>query len=63
MTSTTITRRLLLTIPEAAQVLGIGRSKLYELIAAKQLETVKIGRCTRVPAAAIEDFVDRLRSS
>jgi excisionase family DNA binding protein len=42
--------------------LGIGRSKLYEVIAAGQLEVVKIGRCARIPAAALDDYVDRLRA-
>jgi excisionase family DNA binding protein len=35
---------LLCSIPDAAKALGIGRSKLYELIDARQIETVAIGR-------------------
>lgn len=35
---------LLCSIPEAARVLGLGRSKLYELIGEGRLETVNIGR-------------------
>jgi excisionase family DNA binding protein len=49
--------------PEAAaQALGISRSTFFELIAAGQIETVKIGRSRRVPAQAIEDYVARLRA-
>jgi excisionase family DNA binding protein len=55
--------RLLRTILEAADELRVGRSTVYELIRTKQLETVKIGRCTRVPAASITAFVDQLRST
>jgi excisionase family DNA binding protein len=56
-----MSERLLLKVEEAAELLGVGRSTAYELIAAGRLETVHIGRCCRVPRAAIEDFVDALR--
>lgn len=36
--------RLLCSIPDAAGALGLGRSKVYELIAVGRLETVTIGR-------------------
>lgn len=35
---------LLCSIPDAAKALGVGRSKLYELIGEGRLETVTIGR-------------------
>ena len=35
---------LLCSIADAAKALGVGRSKLYELIDGGQLETVTIGR-------------------
>ena len=50
--------RLLLDVREAAQVLGIGLSTLYELIAAGQIEVVHIGRSARVPVAALHEFVE-----
>src|SRR4051812_10581288 len=55
--------RLLLDVREAAQLLGIGRSTLYELIAAGQIEVVHIGRSARVPVAALHAFVERCRTS
>ena len=54
---------LLLTIVDAARRLGIGRSKFYELISDGEIEVVKIGRCARVPAEAVEQYVSRLRLS
>lgn len=49
--------------PEAAAMaLGISRSKFFELMAAGQIETVKIGRSRRVPDQALEDYVARLRA-
>lgn len=55
--------RLLLTVVEAAQVLGIGRSTMYELIRTRQVEVVHLGRCARIPTTALEEFVERLRAS
>ena len=56
-------RRVLLTVPEAARALAIGRTLLYELIAAGRIEVVHIGRCTRVPVDAVHEFVARQRMS
>ncbi|MGH3266552.1 MAG: helix-turn-helix domain-containing protein [Trebonia sp.] len=53
--------KLLLTPVEAADVLGIGRSKLYELLRAGTVPSVRIGRCRRVAALDLADLVDKLR--
>ena len=53
--------RLLLTPTEAAQAIGLSRSKLYELMAGGLIESVVIGRCRRVPVAALAEYVDQLR--
>jgi len=53
----------LLTVDEAAQRLGIGRSHAYIYVLRGELESVKLGRSRRVPAEAIDDFVKKLRSS
>ena len=50
--------QMLLRAEEAARALGIGRSKLYALLAAGQLPVVRIGRSTRIPAAALERWVE-----
>ena len=55
--------KLLLTPVEAAQVLGIGRSTVYELMRAGQLESVHIGACRRVPAEAVHSFLLQLRAA
>lgn len=52
--------RLLLTVPEAAALLGIKRTKLYELLAVGALASVRIGSARRVPVAAVEADVERL---
>lgn len=53
---------LLLPIPDVALVLGVGRLKVYGLIASGQLEAVHIGRSCRVPTRSVEEFVERLRA-
>ncbi len=40
-------------IPTAIRLTGIGRSKLYQLIAAGEIETVKIGASTLVSVASL----------
>jgi excisionase family DNA binding protein len=56
-----MTSPILLTPIEAARALGIGRSKLYELLQAGALESVRIGACRRIPATALTDLVAKLR--
>jgi excisionase family DNA binding protein len=56
-----MTEPILLTPAEAARALGIGRSKLYELLQTGALESVHIGACRRIPADALADLVKRLR--
>ena len=53
--------RLLLTPTEAAEALGIGRSKLYELMRAGLVESVLIGAARRIPEDALQAYVQRLR--
>lgn len=45
--------RLTLTVEEAAEVLGIGRTLAYESVQRGDLPTVRIGRRLLVPRAAI----------
>ncbi len=50
----------LLTPAEAAAVLKIGRSKLYELIARGSIESVKLGRCRRFRRTDLDRFIRTL---
>jgi excisionase family DNA binding protein len=54
------TRRLL-SIPDVAHRLCVGRTSVYALISSGDLEVVHIGRSVRVPVAAIDEFVARKR--
>lgn len=52
--------KLLLTPEEAADVLSIGRSKLYTLLATGDVPSVRIGACRRIPLSALVEYVERL---
>jgi len=56
-----MTDQLLVTPTEAARALGIGRSKLYELMQDGILESVHIGACRRIPTDALLALVATLR--
>jgi len=53
--------QLLLTPEDAAELLAVGRTKLYELLRTGELESVRIGAARRIPAAALNAYVDQLR--
>ena len=54
--------RLLYPVAEAGDKLGIGRSTLYELIAAGTIRTVKIGRRTLIAHDELERYISGLRA-
>jgi excisionase family DNA binding protein len=51
---------LLLTAEEAALALRVGRSKVYELMRAGVLRSVKIGGSRRISAATLAEYVKAL---
>jgi excisionase family DNA binding protein len=52
--------RLLLTVEEAAERIGICRSNMFKLIRRGEIQSVRVGRLRRVTPDALEDFVRRL---
>ena len=51
---------LLLSVEEAAALLHIGRTRMYELIAAGDVTSVKLGGKRLVPRDELEKFVRQL---
>lgn len=47
----------LLRVEEVAPLLGIGRSKAYELVATGDLPALRIGRLIRVPRHALDRWI------
>jgi excisionase family DNA binding protein len=52
-----MTEPLAVPIPEAARLIGCGRSKLYQLVKAKEIPLLKLGRKSVVPLASLRAFV------
>ena len=52
--------RVLLSIPEAGQVLHLGETKIKQLVVRGELPSVKIGKSRRIPVIAIRSYVERL---
>ncbi len=57
-----VTEPLLVTAEQAATSLSICRTKVYELPRNGELESVGIGTSRRIPAAALAEYVERLRA-
>jgi excisionase family DNA binding protein len=51
------TEALLLDSREVSHLLGIGRTKAFEMMARGDLPVVRIGRCVRVPREALAAWV------
>lgn len=52
--------KLLLTPEEAAEVLNVGRTTIYDLMRLRLLVSVKVGRSPRIPASACRELVNKL---
>ena len=50
--------KMLLRPAEVAEVLGIGRSKTYELIGSGTIPSIRIGTSVRVPRESLKAWVD-----
>jgi len=47
---------------DAARVLGVGRTKVYELMRTGALRSVRLDGSRRIPVAALAEFVARLEA-
>ena len=53
----------LVTVEEGADMLGLKRSKMYELLMSGEVESLKIGKARRIPVEALDEFIGRLRQA
>lgn len=53
-----VSRPLTVRIREACRLTGIGRSKLFELIGAGEIEIVKVGTITLIPIHSLQSFLE-----
>jgi len=55
--------KLLLKPMEVAETIGVGRSRIYEMLTAKEMPSVRIGRSIRVPVKALNQWVEDRQST
>ena len=53
---------LCVRINVAARMIGIGRTKLYELIGKGEVDVVKVGKATLVTTASLNAKIERRRA-
>ena len=51
--------KLLLRPTEVAEAIGVGRSKVYELLAKGELPSIRIGGSLHVPVNKLRDWIDK----
>jgi excisionase family DNA binding protein len=44
---------------EAARLLSVGRHKIFDLIRAGELRSVRIGHSRRIPRTAVEEYIEQ----
>ena len=53
----------ILTIPQVAQALGIGRKAAYALVNDNKLGAIRVGRTIKVPKFSLEEFIKTARNN
>lgn len=53
----------ILTIPQVAEALGIGRKAAYALVNEKKLGAIRVGRTIKVPKICLEEFIKTARNN
>ena len=51
---------LLMTVEAAADYAGMSQSRMYEMVTADKIKSLKIGKSRRIPRAAVKDYVNDL---
>jgi excisionase family DNA binding protein len=51
---------LLVTVEEAARLLGVGRTTMFELIGRGEVKSVRLGRRRLIARKSLESFVEEL---
>jgi excisionase family DNA binding protein len=47
-----------LEVREVAQMLGVGVTKVYEMIRTKELPSIRLGRLVRIPRIALYKWIE-----
>lgn len=47
----------IMSVPDVAEVLSIGKNRLYELLENNAIKGFRIGRVWKIPKAAIQEYI------
>lgn len=50
---------LVLSVPELAAILGIGRNAAYALVKSGTIRSIRIGKTIKIPGTALLEYLDR----
>jgi len=53
----------LLAVPDVAKLLSVGRTTVYSLINAREIETVKVANTRRVLVVSVHQYIERQRKA
>ena len=52
--------KVLVSVDEAAAMLSLGRTLVWELVRKKELQSVKVGRTRRILVSSVHEYVEKL---
>jgi len=52
--------KVLVSVDEAAAMLSLGRTLVWELVRKKELRSVKVGRTRRILVSSVHEYVQKL---
>lgn len=55
--------KMLLKPSEAQEVLGLGRSRVYEMLSTGELPSIRIGHSIRIPVKALEEWIEKQQAT
>ena len=53
---------LVMSVPEMAAVLQIGKNSAYQLVSSGQIRCIRIGKNIRIPQSALLEYLDRIET-
>ncbi len=51
--------KLLLKVMEAGEMLGVGRSRMYEMLYTGEIPSIRIGKSYRIPLKSLNQWVEQ----
>jgi len=56
-----LVEKKLLSVMEAARILGFGRSHTYRYVMLGEIESLKFGKSRKIPKEALDAFIEKRR--